>query len=188
MTMLRRAAGMFVGVATVVALATSGPAVAEEPAGVSLEIERVVQGSKDQIVAWAGSAFAEIQGHVRALARLDAEVRKKIKGGEGLACVSTALETARALQDSTVTAPKSAADMMDAGNQRLAIFELRKLSVAVTQARALRTEAEKCALGSGVQAGDSRTTLEGAAAADAIGALPNDILSYAFDPPQTSPF
>jgi hypothetical protein len=174
--------------AIVALFAVAVPAFADDPAGVTLEIERVVEGSKDQIVAWASSAFSEIQGHVRALTRLDAEVRKKVKGGEGLACVTTALEASQKLQDSTASAPKAAGEMLAEGNQRMAVFELRKLSVAVGQVRALRAEAERCAKGSGVQLGNSRTTTESASLADALTALPSDILSYAFDPPAASPF
>jgi hypothetical protein len=186
--MLHDAAGMITKVATIATLLLAFPAIADEPAGVTLEIERVVEGSREQILAWAGDAYAEIQANVRALTRLDADARKKSKGGEGLPCVSTALEAARALQESTADTTQAAEGALDEGNQRMAVYQMRKLSVAVGETRTLRAEAERCARGSGIQAGNSRTTVQAMAATDALTALPSDILSYAFDPPQASPF
>lgn len=171
-------------------LALGAPvALADEP-GVTMEIERTSTATPEEMQAFADAAVSDLQSNAKALAKLAEDARKKSKDGKGLPCVDDSLSAVQMLLEVSASARAGLDAALSQGAQSRAGHELRKLAAARDGAAKQRTEAEQCALGAGVQTGNTKVRVEGDVGdpdADTR-ALSEDLLDYAFDPTSASPF
>ncbi len=163
-------------------------AVAQDP-GVESSLERLAEASPDEMTSFARDAIMEMQGLVRSLAQIDEQIRKQ--DDDGLLCVTNNLAAARSLLQVSEAASRAMADANATGQSDRAHFEVRKIAIALKQARLLFAEGERCAYGEGVMDGKTRIQLEGSPTSsdsDETERNEDDVLSYGFDPPDASPF
>lgn len=161
---------------------------AEDP-GVEVTIERTLDASVTDIQANAPRWVEELRESVKALTRLD-EAARRGRGGSGLECVTTNLEAAKSLEQVAGAALTTIETAIAEGDQARASFEYRKIAIAVKRGRDLQAEGERCALGEGVRDGQTRRELTGAPSdvVDETRGMKDDIVEWAFDPPDASPF
>lgn len=172
------------------ALAGLAPrALADEP-GVSLDLERMLAAEPDAMRSSTVQANEEQRRIVKALTHLSDEAKRKSADGAGEPCVEESVTGARALLQVSEAAEVAMNVAIAAGQKERASYEFRKVAIALKESRRLSQEGTTCALGVGVQDGNTRLNVTGGIG-DALAdtqALPNDSLDYGFDPADVSPF
>lgn len=175
--------------AALVALVMAGAAAAQDSRSVTTQLERSALTTPQEKRAFAASASEEVRGVVRQLTRI-AENARRNGNGEVLDCVTTALTSARALQQVADAASVSMGAALDANEIDRANHEFRKIAIASSKSRQLLAAGDQCASGS--EARSTPTSVEQMTALtsteDETRAITADLLDLGFDPPDASPF
>lgn len=171
---------------TGVVFAQSAPVASETQAA----LERASTITSAEMSANAPRFLEEITSIAASLRKLDASAASKANVGESTPCVAQAASSSSALEAVSQAAYGAFSSAMSQGAADRASFEYRKMAIALTKARELLAQAEACASLLGSRGGSSKTKLTGApsASADDMKALPDDMMDWAFDPPDASPF
>jgi hypothetical protein len=171
---------------TGVVFAQSAPVASETQAA----LERATTVTSAEMSANAPRFVEEIASIASSLQKLDVSAASKANIGESTPCVAQAASSSTALQAVSQAAFTSFSAAMADGAVDRASFEYRKMAIALTKSRELLSQAEACASLLGSRGGSSKTKLTGApaASADDMKALPDDMMEWAFDPPDASPF
>ncbi|HMV65735.1 MAG TPA: hypothetical protein PKA64_02700 [Myxococcota bacterium] len=171
-----------------VGLGAAGVGFAEDP-GVQATVEVSSQVSLADIEANTPKWVAEMHDKLKGLERLDEQSRRGASG-EPLECVSTNLDQARSLTESSDLAAEAIQAALSRGDMARASFEYRKIAIAVKNVRRKYDESERCAAGEGQRDGRTRRQITGepANADDDTRGLPDDVTDWGFDPPDASPF
>jgi hypothetical protein len=154
-----------------------------------IALERTLEATPDDMATYAPNWVEEIRAMQADLARLD-ETTRKSTAGEGISCVVTSLESAQTLAKVSDEALATMQEALARGELERAGFEYRKIAIALKKTRELAAAAEECALGAGIRQGRTRNALLSAPnnPDSDMRALPNDIVDYAYDPVDASPF
>jgi hypothetical protein len=167
----------------------AAPSLAQE-IGISGELERTAQTSPDEKRAYADTANAEIDAAVRTMTRI-VDTARRDGAAEQIQCANTKLTAGRALREVSESAAVAMRARLDAGDLERADHEFRKIAVALSKARMLLAEAERCGDSGALRSGQTTLVVEGGeVGSDADTQSPEYPLEFDvdFDPPQASPF
>jgi hypothetical protein len=170
------------------ALLVVGTALAQDPSGVSSEIERTATTSPEEKIAYAEASNEEIAEAEKQIARMLDQARKD-GDAEAIECLISRLTSVRALQQVALKAQTSMADALAAGEEEKANHEFRKIAVAVSKTRMLLAEAQRCASEQALESGDTLVDWE-TSLVDDDDPIDEDIEDDDLypDPPEVSPF
>ena len=179
----------FVRFAVLGALCMAPAALAQEPGGISSELERYASTPQSEKLTYATNANQEI-------GEAEKEVSRRLaakKGGDpaDTECLLTKLTAIRALQTVSERAEGAMKEAFAAGNEEKGNHEFRKIAVAVSKTRMLRAEANRC--GTPDEAGGGAPTIVDWESflqeyGDVFDDFDLDDLDFGQDPPQESPF
>lgn len=157
---------------------------------VTLSVERMLDAAPEDMLRETPGWVAEIDAVVVELESLEASTRKGRGDTTGLPCVMSDLGAARSLQGQAQAAQETMVQSISAGTNQRASFEFRKVFVALEGARTLLANSTSCVEGGGLQVGLTRRQVssEGGGAGAEMEPLPDDIVDFAFDPFDASPF
>jgi len=182
------------GVAAVTLLLIGAGALADRAAAqdsrVSMSVERMLDATPEDMLRQAPGWVAEINTIVAELESLEASARRGRGDSAGLPCLVSDLDAARQLQGAAKTASEAMTEAIGVGSTPRASFEFRKIYVALEAARALQGSARECLEGGGLQAGKTRRDVasQGAGVGSELEPVPDDVMDFAFDPFDASPF
>lgn len=134
------------------ALLVGGVAIAQEPTGVSSEVERTASTSPQEKIAYAEASNTEIREAEKQISRLLEQARKD-GDAEAIECLINKLTSVRALLQVSESAEVSMRDAIAAGEEEKANHEFRKIAVAVSKTRQLLAEAQRCAADQDLESG-----------------------------------
>lgn len=188
---MRHGLGAAVGV-MLGAMALSGaPVFAQEPAGVSSQLERTASTTPQEKLAFSSSANAEIAEALKTIGRLIEQSRGDANA-EVLQCLTSRQTAVRALQQVSTQAEGSMQLALAAGESEKADHEYRKTAVALSKSRMMVAEANGCVSEGDLQSGQTMVDWneDGSYAdQDETQEIPNDDeLDVGMDPPDISPF
>ena len=165
----------------------ASPAMAQET-GITGDIERYASSSPQEKIDYAATSNEEIREIIKAVAKMVEDARRE-NAVEQLQCVNSKLIAIRSLQQVSEAAESAMNTALGEGNVERADHEFRKIAVALSKSRALRAEAERCGLDSGMESGDTIIDVEGGDDAE-VDELREDVFEgdIDFDPPEASPF
>lgn len=170
-----------------VALAT-GPALAQEPTGVSSEIERTASTSPQEKIAYAEDSNQEIREGEKQIARLLEQARKDTDI-EAIECLINRLTSVRALLQVSESAEASMRDAITAGEEEKSNHEFRKIAVAVSKTRMLLAESQRCAADQDLESGTTVVEwFDQLNDSDPFTDVEINDLEISVAPPQVSPF
>ncbi len=177
-----------VAMGAILLIAAAGAASAQDPTGVSSEIERTASTSPEEKLAYADTSNSEIAEAEKQISKLLDQARKD-GDAEAIECLISRLTSVRALQQVAGKAETSLEDALAAGEEEKANHEFRKIAVAVSKTRMLTAEAQRCASEQALESGTTlvnwETTLDGDD--DPINEEIDEFDLYP-DPPEVSPF
>lgn len=129
----------------------SAPALAQDPSGVSSEVERTANTTPAEKTDYAANAVEEIDDAEK---HIDKLYKTAVDDGDAEAqeCLLFRLTAVRALQSVSSRASTAMSEALAAGNTEKANHEFRKIAVAVSKTRMLRAEANKCVADGGTGA------------------------------------
>lgn len=178
-------------VVVLLATAWGSPAFAQDPVGVSSELERTASTTPEEKIAFAASANAEIREAVKAIAKLVEEARREANT-TAYQCLTTRQTALRALSQVSETAEGSLQMALASKQVEKADHEYRKIAVALGKGRILRAEAEGCLSEGELQSGQTMVDWNSDgdfSDQDETSERPNDDeLEIGMDPPDVSPF
>ncbi len=166
-----------------------GTAFAQDPSGISSELERTATTTPAEKVAYAESSNNEISDAVATITTL-LDSAKKDADVEALQCLTSRLASARALQQVSEGAETAMKDAISKGETDRADHEFRKIAVAVSKTRSLLAEAQQCTADQATEDGITNVTffIDEDVELDEENALDIDDIDIGFDPPDVSPF
>jgi len=173
------------------ALLFGAPAVAlaQQPGGISSELEKTASTSPEQKIAYAQKANADISADEKAVSEMLEKARKD-QEAQVIECLLSRLTAIRALQSVSQRAEGAMKDAIDAGSEEKANHEFRKIAVAVAKSRQLRAEANRCSVSD--ESGGNATIVDWESFLEEYGDVFDeydlDELDFGQDPPQVSPF
>jgi hypothetical protein len=163
-------------------------AMAQDPSGVSSDLERTSTTSPQEKIAYAETSNQEIRDAEKQIAKL-LEQSRKDGDAEAIECLVTRLTSVRALLQVSEAAEIAMKDALAGGDDERANHEFRKIAVAISKTRMLLAEAQRCASDQQLQSGTTLTEWE------AEGENPDDLPTATIDtvdfgtvPPPVSPF
>jgi DNA-binding phage protein len=169
------------------ALLVAGVASAQEPTGVSSEVERTASTSPQEKISYAESSNNEIREAEKTISRLLEQARKD-GDAEAIECLINKLTSVRALLQVSESAEVSMRDAIAAGEDEKANHEFRKIAVAVSKTRQLMAEAQRCAANEDLAPGETyvdwESRLDGGTTFDDNA----DTIDIDVDVPPISPF
>lgn len=171
-------------------LAASAAGVAADAPGVDIDIERTGSVSPQEMVDFAQSANDAQSANLKRLSKLDDDIRRKARDGKGLDCVTNNLTAVKVLLDVSRSTAENMKQRLGDGNRERANSDLRTIAISLKESNRLSSDAERCALGLGVQQGKDRREVE-APVGDPdkdVAPEPSDLLDYGYDPSSASPF
>jgi hypothetical protein len=147
----------FIWMLGALALSLTSPAVAQTP-GITGELEQSATTSPKEKTEFADAAVAEIEGAVKTVENLlgDAEKEKNV---EEMECISRKLTPLRALFEVSRQSSNTMRLSLASNDGVHAEQEFRKVAVALTKAREFLAEAQACTGDTGVERGDSSSTV-----------------------------
>lgn len=161
---------------------------AQDPTGVTSDIERTATTSPQEKIAYAETSNEEIRDAERAINRLLEQARKD-GDAEAIECLVNRLTSVRALLQVSESAETAMKDAIAAGTEEKANHEFRKIAVAVSKTRMLLAEAQRCASDQQVESGTTLVDWESAIADENdLDNLDIDDFDIGLDPPPVSPF
>ncbi len=169
-------------------LALSAPAFAQDP-GVSSELERTAVTSPDDKLAYDQDATAEMGDVVRSLTRMLEQVQRDNQP-DNEQCVRNALTAAQSLMQVSEAAGSALQTALSEGRTERADHEFRKIAIALTKARQILSEGERCAYGDDIRSGQTTVKWEGGVTEgvdETLDSALEDVLA-ADAPPNVSPF
>ena len=166
-----------------------GPAYAQDPGGMSSELERTATTTPAEKVAYAEAANIEISDAVSTITTL-LDNAKKSGDVEALQGLTSRLASGRALQQVSQDAETAMKSAIAKGETERANHEFRKIAVAVSKVRALLAEAQQLTTDQAAADGITNVTFFVEEEVDIGDDDGNDIddLDIGFDPPDSSPF
>jgi len=165
-----------------------GEVQAQDPAGVTSDIDRTATTSPQEKIAYAEASNQEIRDAEKAISRL-LEQSRKDADAEAIECLVNRLTSVRALLQVSEAAEVAMKDAIAAGTEEKANHEFRKIAVAVSKTRMLLAEAQRCASDQQVESGTTLVDWESAIAdEDDLDDLDIDDFDIGLDPPPVSPF
>lgn len=184
-----RVTAMGIAIALLVPLfSLIGEVQAQDPTGVTSDIERTATTTPQEKIAYAEASNQEIRDAEKTIARLLDQARKDADA-EAIECLVNRLTSVRALLQVSESAEIAMKDAIAAGTDEKADHEFRKIAVAVSKTRMLLAEAQRCASDQQVESGTTLVDWESAIAdEDDLGDLEIDDFDIGLDPPQVSPF
>lgn len=174
--------------ALLVGLGLVGIAVAQDPTGVTSDLERTASTTPQEKIAYAESSNQEIRDAEKQIARLLEQARKD-GDGEAIECLVNRLTSVRALLQVSEGAEVAMKNAIAAGEEEKANHEFRKIAVAVGKTRMLLAEAQRCASDQTLESGT--TLVDWESSGDFDDELPEpEITDFDIpaDPPEVSPF
>jgi hypothetical protein len=168
----------------------ASPALAQDPSGISSELERTASTTPEEKLAYASVSNQEIAEAEKAVAR-SLEAARKGGDAQVVECLLSRLTAIRALQSVSERAEGAMKEALAAGSEEKANHEFRKIAVAVSKTRQLRAEANRCTQTDDGGAGastivDWESFLQDYG--DVFDQYDLDDLDFGQDPPQISPF
>lgn len=170
------------------ALLATAPALAQEPTGVSSEIERTASTSPQEKISYAEDSNQEIREGEKQISRLLEQARKD-NDVEAIECLINRLTSVRALLQVSEGAEAAMRDAITAGEEEKANHEFRKVAVAVSKTRMLLAEAQRCAADQDLESGTTVVEwFDQLSEGDPFDEVEINDLDISVDPPQVSPF
>lgn len=184
-----RVAALGIAIALLVPLfSVVGVVQAQDPTGITSDIERTATTSPQEKIGYAEASNQEIRDAEKTITRLLEQARKDADA-EAIECLVNRLTSVRALLQVSESAETAMKDAIAAGIDEKANHEFRKIAVAVSKTRMLLAEAQRCASDQQVESGTTLVDWESAIAdEDDLGDLEIDDFDIGLDPPQVSPF
>jgi len=174
-------------------LALSVPAWAQDLSSMASEIERTADTTDSEKQVYAASAVNEMDDTLKQVTRL-LESARKDSDAEKVMCLTSRISSVRALSSVTEAASRVLGEAIDRGDADRAAHEFRKIAVALSKTRVLLAESIQCDQGQKVQPGETLVDLlSGLVSEDEL----ESILEQAaldgldigvYDPPEVSPF
>ncbi|MEQ1503626.1 MAG: hypothetical protein ABMB14_15415 [Myxococcota bacterium] len=166
----------------------AGTVQAQDPTGVTSDLERTATTTPAEKITYATSSNEEIRDAEKQITRLLEQARKDADA-EAIECLINRLTSVRALLQVSESAEVMMRDAIAAGGEEQANHEFRKIAVAVTKTRMLLAEAQRCASDQVVESGTTLVDWESALAdEDDLDDLAITDFDIGLDPPQVSPF
>jgi hypothetical protein len=177
-----------VGIVTLLSSVLIAPAMAQDPMGVSSEIERTATTSPQEKIAYAESSNQEIRDAEKQIAKL-LEASRKDGDAEAIECLVNRLTSVRALLQVSESAELQMKDAIAIGDDDRANHEFRKIAVAISKTRMLLAEAQRCASDQQLQSGTTLTEWE-VEGPDSVAPTTPDLTTtgVGITPPAVSPF
>lgn len=141
----------------VMGLLLAAPAFAQTP-GISGELEQSSTTSPKEKTQFTDAALAEIEGSVKTVEGLLADAEKE-KNVEEIECLTRKLTPMRALLEVSRQSGNTMRQALASNDTVHADQEFRKVAVALTKAREFLAEAQACTGDTGVERGDSNSTV-----------------------------
>lgn len=143
-----------VSLVTAMVLVLSAPAAAQDPVGLTSELERTASATPQEKQAYAVAAKAEIADAAKQIARM-LEAAKKDGDATAIQCITSRLTAVRALQTVCDNAEAAMITALSSGVLEKADHEFRRIAVALTKTRSLLAEAQRCSVDQAVASGDT---------------------------------
>lgn len=144
---------------TLLSIVPIAPAMAQDPMGVSSEIERTATTSPQEKIVYAESSNQEMRDAERTIAKL-LEVSRKNGDAEAIECLVNRLTSVRALLQVGEAAELQMKTAISTGDDDRANHEFRKIAVAISKTRMLLAEAQRCSSDQQLQSGTTLTEWE----------------------------
>jgi hypothetical protein len=163
-------------------------AIAQDPTGVSSDIERTETTSPQEKITYAENSNQEIREAEKEIAKL-LETAQKEGDAEAVECLVNRLTSVRALLQVSEAAEIAMKDALAGGDDERANHEFRKIAVAISKTRMLLAEAQRCSSDQSLQSGATITEWE-VEGGDPASPPPPEItdVGIGITPPQVSPF
>ena len=169
-------------------MALSMPAQAQDPTGVSSELERTASTSPQEKITYAENSNAEIREGEKQISRLLEQARKD-GDTEAIECLINRLTSVRALLQVSEGAESAMRSAITAGEEEKANHEFRKIAVAVSKTRMLLAEAQRCAADQDLESGTTVVEwFDQLSEGDPFEEVEINDFDISIDPPQVSPF
>jgi hypothetical protein len=179
-----------IGVALLTLLSTIlvADAIAQDPTGVSSDIERTATTSPQEKITYAENSNQEIREAEKEIAKL-LEQSRKDGDAEAIECLVNRLTSVRALLQVSEAAEVAMKDALANGDDERANHEFRKIAVAISKTRMLLAEAQRCSSDQSLQSGATITEWE-VEGVDPVNPDPPDFSTtgIGLTPPPVSPF
>jgi hypothetical protein len=138
-------------------LGAPGISVAQQPGGISSELEKTASTTPEQKLSYAQKANSEVSSDEKAVSEMLEKARKD-QQAQVIECLLSRLTAIRALQSVGQRAEGSLQDAVSQGAEEKANHEFRKIAVAVAKSRQLRAEANRCSVSD--QSGGNATVVD----------------------------
>lgn len=161
-----------------------------QDAGAELTFERAMAATPDDMLRLTPGLVAEIDGALDDARRLNTGSRRGGTDAGGLPCVTDAIMELETLQGSAHQAQGNLEGAIARGDAAMAGFEFRKIVIARDGASVTLYAAKECASGFVFEKGSERRDVSGSGAASSgdLDGVADDIMDFAFDPNNGSPF
>lgn len=179
---------MLAGAATLWMTVTVSEVRAQDPTGVTSDLERTASTTPQEKIAYAEVSNQVIRDAEKQISRL-LEQSRKDNDAEAIECLINRLTSVRALLQVSEQAEILMRDAIAAGLDEKADHEYRKIAVAVSKTRMLLAEAQRCATDQQVEPGQTLVDWESALADEGdLGDIDLTDFDLGLDPPEVSPF
>lgn len=169
-------------------LLASAPAFAQET-GISGELERTASTTSQEKMQYASDANNEMRDAVKRVSKL-LEAARREQDVVKIQCLNNRLTSLRALLQVSEASEGALNDAIANGEDEKANHEFRKTAVALSKARQILAEAERCAGDAGAADGSTVVEVSGALTSDTdpTEGVAVDDSDIGYDPPDVSPF